>query len=188
MHRHAPWTCVRTSKEPSCLPAATHGKPSNPSEARLLPAHSLQPHRLMPATSYISIRKSPSKPHRCRVRRKRQRLRSNGPIGSDPAFSLIPLLKLCRAGLLPIESYRQGGPIRLYSQQMSATGVIRQSGVARDSFRYRTIQALWQNADCFRVAREIGIGAAVTRRPPATAPCMRSVHGGSSRDLCSFTM
>ena len=42
---------------------------------------------------------------------KSRRLRSNGPIGSDPAFSLTPLLQLCRAELLPIESYRQGGAI-----------------------------------------------------------------------------
>jgi hypothetical protein len=54
--------------------------------------------------------KARSKRHSCRVRRKRQRLRSNGPIGSDPGFSLTPLLELCRAGLLPIESYRQEGP------------------------------------------------------------------------------
>ncbi len=61
----------------------------------------------MPATSYISIRKSPSKPHRCRVRRKRQRLRSNGPIGSDPAFSLTSFLRLIAPGysrLSPIVS------------------------------------------------------------------------------------
>jgi hypothetical protein len=53
----------------------------------------------------------------CRVRRKRQRLRSNGSIGSDPASGIISFLKLYRAGLLPIESYRQGGPIK--SSQLS---------------------------------------------------------------------
>jgi hypothetical protein len=47
-----------------------------------------------------------------RVRRKRQRLRSNGSIGSDPAAGIISFLELYRAGLLPIESYRQARPRR----------------------------------------------------------------------------
>ena len=43
-----------------------------------------------------------SKTHSCRVRRKRERLPSNGLIQSNPAISLSPLLAPPSAGLLQI--------------------------------------------------------------------------------------
>ena len=59
-----------------------------------------------PPKSSTEVPKQHLKTYSCRVRRKCQRLRSNGSIGSDPSCSLTSLLKPPRAGSLPIESYR----------------------------------------------------------------------------------
>jgi hypothetical protein len=92
--------CLLVRKVAPAASWAACGNGTNPPEYHAAgrfnpPAHGTRP------PFPIDLPKTRSKRHSCRVRRKRQRLRSNGSIGSDPAFSLALLLTPRRAGSPP---------------------------------------------------------------------------------------
>ena len=89
-------TRMRASSRPACRSEESHRPPlgglrqcDQHLQTVALPAHSTRHHRAAPSNIIrLDLLRGCSKHHSCCVRRKRQRLLSDGSIGSAPAFSL----------------------------------------------------------------------------------------------------
>src|SRR5215471_1208649 len=167
------------------------------------PAESLfGPPLRSPAASHLSTR-TRLKPHTvcCRVRRKRQRLPSNGSIESDAAISCRPTPEVSLAASLPIEFFYEkvvkvkadvAAILNFFSPQIEADhhdaapvpiGGIAQGGFQRSALkpllrgepRHRCVPALFAGKQ-----RASGVGGT---RPPRLSPGGGNGKGGVQTSL-----